>query len=547
MNATNPRELARYRFSQAVLPAVLQAALPLLLALYAAYAAVYIFRTSFIMDGERYFVLFDDAMISMRYARNLAEGYGLVWNPGGARVEGFTNPLWVVFMALVHLLPLPASQMSLPVQISGGVFILVSLIFLKKISDLLTGKPLLGLLAVVLTAFYTPLNNWSLLGMEVSLLTLILTFSLWLVLKNLKAGRFSPWPYWLLGFATLVRTDAAVPYLVILGLLFLADRPHRRRHLLWGAGLLFVFLAGQTLFRLYYFGDPLPNTYYLKMYGYPLVERVARGLYVFASFATEMNWPLFILPFTVLLFRREREVWLLLLVFLGQAAYSIYVGGDAWEHKGGANRYVAISMPLFFLLFVYALELVREALALKAGLEDRRGFALTRAGLVVFVLASLFNFNFFQNYRSLEQWALVRQPSFIQGNRENTRIGLDLRRITTPEASIAVVTAGAVPYFADRYAIDLLGKSDPVIAREQAHETGGLFNLEKFRPGHMKWNYAYSIGQLKPDVVAQLWGDTAEAMPFIEQNYVAGGAGSEMLYSLRAGSPHIRWERVVSQ
>src|SRR5690606_22141739 len=145
--------------------------------------------------------------------------------------------------------------------------------------------------------------------------------------------------------------------------------------------------------------------------------------YAFAAFAAEMSWTLFILPFVVLLFRREREVWLLLLVFLGQAAYSIYVGGDAWEHKGGANRYVAIAMPYFFLLFVYALELVREALAQKAGLDNRWGFALTRLGLVLFTLGSLFNFNFFQNYRSLEQWALIRQPSFIQGNRENTRIG----------------------------------------------------------------------------------------------------------------------------
>ena len=41
-------------------------------------------------------------MISMRYGRNLAEGYGLVWNPG-ERVEGYTNFLWTVIMAGVHV------------------------------------------------------------------------------------------------------------------------------------------------------------------------------------------------------------------------------------------------------------------------------------------------------------------------------------------------------------------------------------------------------------------------------------------------------------
>jgi len=40
----------------------------------------------------------DDAYISFRYARNLIEGNGLVFNPG-ERVEGYTNFLWTVLMA----------------------------------------------------------------------------------------------------------------------------------------------------------------------------------------------------------------------------------------------------------------------------------------------------------------------------------------------------------------------------------------------------------------------------------------------------------------
>lgn len=40
----------------------------------------------------------DDAFIPFRYARNLAEGYGLVYNPGEF-VEGFTNLLWTLLVA----------------------------------------------------------------------------------------------------------------------------------------------------------------------------------------------------------------------------------------------------------------------------------------------------------------------------------------------------------------------------------------------------------------------------------------------------------------
>ncbi|MEI6046496.1 MAG: hypothetical protein WCS37_19265, partial [Chloroflexota bacterium] len=74
-----------------------------LISLFTLYFLYFIYRTSFVMDnGERYFSLFDDAMISMRYAWNSSHGLGPVWNVG-ERVEGYTNPLMVVLMGLVTL------------------------------------------------------------------------------------------------------------------------------------------------------------------------------------------------------------------------------------------------------------------------------------------------------------------------------------------------------------------------------------------------------------------------------------------------------------
>ena len=52
---------------------------------------------------SHYWFLSDDCYISFRYARNLVEGHGLVYNPG-ERVEGFSNPLWVLLLACGHLL-----------------------------------------------------------------------------------------------------------------------------------------------------------------------------------------------------------------------------------------------------------------------------------------------------------------------------------------------------------------------------------------------------------------------------------------------------------
>ncbi len=75
---------------------------PLFLIVYVLYAAAFIYRTSTVVRGERYFLLLDDAMISMTYARNLAHGAGAVWFPGGEYVQGYSNPLWMLLMAAVH-------------------------------------------------------------------------------------------------------------------------------------------------------------------------------------------------------------------------------------------------------------------------------------------------------------------------------------------------------------------------------------------------------------------------------------------------------------
>ncbi len=39
-------------------------------------------QASIVIDHQRYYYLDDDQMISMRYARNLVDGMGLVWNAG---------------------------------------------------------------------------------------------------------------------------------------------------------------------------------------------------------------------------------------------------------------------------------------------------------------------------------------------------------------------------------------------------------------------------------------------------------------------------------
>ena len=48
----------------------------------------------------------DDAYISFRYASNWSSGEGLLYNVGAAPVEGYTNFLWIVLLAVFAQLPI---------------------------------------------------------------------------------------------------------------------------------------------------------------------------------------------------------------------------------------------------------------------------------------------------------------------------------------------------------------------------------------------------------------------------------------------------------
>lgn len=516
----------------------------LIAAAFAFYSYRFIQLTSFEVNGKQYYALFDDAMISMQYARNLAEGNGLVWNAGGERVEGFSNPLWVAYMAVFHLFSLPSSAISLTIQISGAVFLLANLVMVWLIAREYFEGQLAPLLAIFLTAFYFHLNNWALQGMEIGLLALLLSASVWLALRASKSKRFSVWPYILLSIGTWVRIDMVVPLVVFTAFFAWKDSKHRRGHITWGFGLLAGSMLLQTALRLWYFGEWLPNTYYLKVVGIPLIDRIQRGLEVLGGFIWGSGWFLMLLPLLLLAVWPDAPTLLFFALLLGQIAYSVSVGGDAWEHKGGANRFIALAMPLFFLLFVQTLDKVRRMLATpKTSLLTR---ALSHVALAAIVFTSLFSFNVINENNPVDKWITLKRPPFVAGTQRYVTLGLLINEITDEDASVAVVTAGNIIYFAERTGIDMLGKSDKVVARSQPHQGSGSFdNVDDiFRPGHNKWDYQHSIVDLQPDIIAQIWGSSQEMAPYMDQvGYNVFTLDGFSLF-IKLGSEHVLWDIV---
>jgi len=478
-------------------------------------------------------------MISMTYARNLARGDGLVWNIEGERVEGYTNLLWVIFMSLFHFLPLDSSKVSLLVQISGFVFLFMNFFYVRKIGEIVSGKnPLVSLGAVFLAAFYLPLVTWSLEGMEVSVLTLLVTICVWQILCSREKSRFPVLPFIILGIGTLIRLDMAVPYIGFFLYLFITRKKQRKPILGIGMAILVFFMLIQTLFRFLYYGELLPNTYYLKMTGIPLWMRIARGAMVFANFAWKANWILFLLPFVILFIKRNRDFYLPVVLIILQILYSIYVGGDSWEWWGGSNRFITIVMPLFFILFSWSLWVFLSMIDLKAiDWKEKYKKALPYI-FSLLILACLVNFNAIRGLSGLGQGLFIRPPLHVKDHKGELEKALILKKITTENAHIAVTWGGIPIYFSERRGVDLLGKNDKTLARLKMRE---ISSLKDYNPGHIKRDYKYSIGVLKPDVVLELGRAPEEAEPLLEEHYQLYKHGSHEMYLLN-NSNNVLWD-----
>ena len=132
-----------------------------------AWGAFYVFRTSFVVDGQRVYSLWDDAMITMRYAHNMSAGRGLVWNPGEP-VQGYTNVLITLVMAAIHYLPLPLKWMSLVFQLLNLGLLAAGLVLVDRLARLwFAGERFVAPAAATATVVCATPAIWALQGSDV--------------------------------------------------------------------------------------------------------------------------------------------------------------------------------------------------------------------------------------------------------------------------------------------------------------------------------------------------------------------------------------------
>lgn len=474
----------------------------------------FIYRTSFEIDGERFFVLFDDAMISMTYARNFVEGYRLSWAREGEPVEGFTTPLWTALMIPTNTLPLPLSKRSLVVQLLSLALLAANLVAIKRLTERFfgSGEQRSWLPAVALTAFYYPLNYWSLMGMETGLQALLTTLSVLFTYEIVIRGENRAVALSVvLALAYLTRMDMALLIVAVLGFLTLQGGMRRAERSSWFLGLGIVLLAilGYQTFRILYYGVPLPNTYYLKLTGIPFETRLLQGLATYADFFREHAVPLLIILLGALpLSRRRIEFRLPLILFALYSLYSIYVGGDSWDETTAlrANRFLAFVMPLLFVTFAGLWNSARSALARAfSSHSSTTGDYLTIVATTVLVLITN---GLGTSKASAEHWwnlVVAERPALVPSHEIVLRDVKRLEALVAPGARVATFWAGVPSYFSDYRMVDMYGYSDASIARLQSAVPLHVNNFRAYRPGHVKWDYTYVFREKPPDAFLQVW------------------------------------------
>ncbi|MBP46565.1 MAG: hypothetical protein CMH53_01350 [Myxococcales bacterium] len=380
----------------------------------------------------------DDALISLQYARHLAEGVGLIWNPTDAPVEGFSNPLWVLFEAGLISLGMAPLRVARALSMTGAVLLY---------RTATPGRPERTQTAVVLMVIMAsalPFSVAAVAGLETT----------WVAALALLAARHHR--NWrgaaALAALALLRADGLIfVFGAILGVVgskfrqWIWDSSTRKElfRLVLPACIISILWFG---FRGWYYGQWLPNTVALKM-DLNIASTLRGAGYVCSALAATPLLPVLAL---VTLARRsltpvERVALTMVSVWL---VHVVVAGGDFMP----GYRFFVPALALFALI---------------AHAEVKR---LMRKGPVwAMILLAL----------AVGQIGLQTRDPLVSSQRFEAivppcaALGQSLAKMAQQQDPlIAVNMAGCLPFFSRLRALDMGGVNDRHIARSPIADAG---------------------------------------------------------------------------
>ncbi|MEO6953605.1 MAG: hypothetical protein ABI321_17520 [Polyangia bacterium] len=391
--------------------------------------------------------LYDDAYIYFRYVDSLARGCGLRFNCADPPVEGFSSPLYLALLWVLHALGGALDELALTI---GTLALALAIFVAAVIARRATRSSLVALgVTLVLCADHDLLLN-AVTGLETGLAICAVTLLAW---SALGSGR---------GFSALVLVALDCrPEAAVFAATALLDARFRRARVL---AVIAGGLALLTLWRWVSFHDVLPNTYWAKAGG--TLTHARLGL----SYLGEavITFPaLFFAP--LVLFARD----------LRPRATPLLVGAALWSlsmlRTGGDHfQYARLLAPLVPAATAFA------AIGLCALARDVSATALLCASALwtfhAHAIPPQHGFDNVRRWQRVGEWLAARHPG----------------------ASVATVPIGAISYFSGARVIDLVG----LTVRDIAHSGSSVPEEQLSRQwlGHERHDTAWVLQQ-EPDLV----------------------------------------------
>ncbi len=428
--------------------------------------------------------LVDDSYIFLRYAWNIAEGHGAVFNIG-ERVEGYSSPLWTFMLGAAGLAFKDLETLAFVLSLCCGGAVIALLLWAlnngattRARAESSSAAHTTGGIgvweAVVLgigLASSPVVVFWSGSGMDAPLFLLLITASLLSILKDRDTNALSIRTVVLLTLATFTRSEGVI-IAAYAGAFFLWER-RSIRMLLWYA----VAIVAMLLVRHQYYGAWVPNTYHAKV-TFDLMRRLTDGATYIGLVLRTNGLLLLMLAVVLLIAWRRRTLARVPILFLGGwialwCSYVLYVGGDNFA----AFRFLLPTLPAWFLLIAWGWMSVRDQLPPVARLS-------CMAGLLV-----AFSISHVSTYRS-------QAPHYlgdVKLARSWSKVGRWLKLNTAPDNVIATIVPGALGYHSHRPMIDMLGLTDRSVGLH-----GKVYPHAAH--GHARYNTDY-VFERDPDIV----------------------------------------------
>ena len=272
---------------------------------------------------------------------------------------------------------------------------------------------------------------------------------------------------------------------------------------LW-VGVVLAVLLPYLLWRFAYYGDPLPNTFYAKVGGSP--AQLRRGLaYANDFFAATGYW---LVPVAVAACwsSRRRFVALLATVALALVATLVVLGGDGLP----MYRFFVPALGPYFLLVGWGTAWILARVTPVRGANTLAAAML--AACAVYSAIPAFH---------------GAQYDYVQQDRREVgawrQVGTWFREHARPDETLAVLPAGAIPYFSGLRAIDMLGLNDAHIARREMPWLGSG------QAGHEKYDVDYVLARRPRYVVVGVYGLSPEPRPLEQMIFPSYAAERELL------------------